>query len=158
MPLHIDTLIRPLRPAVQWENGGPLDVDRLRGAPVLVHFWSLSCGACKTQMEQVNEWARRYAGRLTVVGVHTPLSVEDMDHERVVDAIRALDVRHPVALDGDDGALADAYQVHVTPAYFLFDANGRLRQYHAGVEATDPVERAIERVVGEDIGEAHAHP
>lgn len=147
MPLHLDTLIRPLRPAVRWENSSPVDVDSLRGKPVLVHFWSLSCASCKAQMDDVNAWLHEYDDRLVIVGVHTPLSVEDMNEDRVVDAVRALELQHPIALDGDDGALADIYQVQMTPSYFLFDANGRLRLYHAGENATDPVHRALERLL-----------
>lgn len=148
MALHLDTLIRPLRPATRWENSGPIDVDSLRGRPVLVHFWSVSCRSCKAQMDQVNAWHNEFGDRLAFIGVHTPLSVEDMNDDRVLDAIHALELRHPVALDGDDGALADIYQVQLTPAYYLFDANGRLRLYFAGEEALEPVRRAIERVLG----------
>jgi thiol-disulfide isomerase/thioredoxin len=148
MPLRLDTQLRPLDAAVGWINSGPLSAEALRGRPTLVHFWALSCQSCKSQLPQLGQWQRQYGERLQIVSVHSPLRVTDLDPDRVVRAVHQLGLDHPVALDGDEGALADAYDVHLTPSYFLFDAEGRLRHYHAGVEAADPVARAIERLLG----------
>ncbi len=149
MPLRLRSSIPSLRDAVRWVNSSPVDVAKLRGRPVLVHFMSMSCMTCKEQLSDVREWARRYAGKLQLVGVHTPTQPQDADEERVEEAIRALELSHPVALDGEEGDLAEAYQVRFTPSYFLFDRNGELRHFHGGFEAVDPVERAIERVLAE---------
>ncbi|MGA9523887.1 MAG: redoxin domain-containing protein [Myxococcaceae bacterium] len=157
MPLRLHSSIPPLRDAVRWVNSSPVDVAKLRGRPVLVHFMSMSCTACKEQLPDVRAWARRYGGRLQLVGVHTPTQPQDADEERVEQAIRELQLSHPVALDNEEGDLADAYQVRFTPSYFLFDRNGELRHFHGGFEAVDPVARAIERVLAEtQAGETHA--
>jgi thiol-disulfide isomerase/thioredoxin len=136
-------------------NSRPIDVSTLGGKPVLVHFFALSCAACKEQLPWVYEWADRYSDRLTVIGVHTPVTAQDLDEDYVEKAIGELELEHPVALDGKDGALADAYQVQYTPSYFLFDEEGRLRLYHSGVDAAPAVMRALERVVN---GKEEAHP
>ncbi len=152
MPLRLYTSMPPLRPVHRWLNGGPVRESDLRGRPVLVHFWALSCAACKEQLPRVAELRGRFE-RLEVISVHTPLSVEDMNDDRVEDAVRAFELGFPVALDGDDGALADAYHVHLTPSYFVFDGQGRLRHYHAGPQALSPVERAIAHVLEDEVGE-----
>jgi thiol-disulfide isomerase/thioredoxin len=152
MPLRLHSPIPPLRDAVRWVNSSPIDVSKLRGRPVLIHFMSMSCLACKEQLSDVREWAGVYRGSLHLIGVHTPTQPEDLDEARVEQAIRDLGLSHPVALDGEEGELADAYQVRFTPSYFLFDANGKLRHFHGGADAVEPVTRAIERVLVESEG------
>jgi thiol-disulfide isomerase/thioredoxin len=154
----------PLRPAHRWLNDGPVDAGQLVRRPVLVHFWAQSSPLCREQLPRLAGWRARF-GDVAVVSVHTPLAVEDMDDDRVVDAVSAHGVTHPVALDGDDGALADAYQVYRTPAYFLFDDEGQLALYATGPEAMDLVERALERLMPrredrrrEEAGWPHPHP
>ncbi len=149
MPLRLHSPIPTLRDAVRWVNSSPVDVSKLRGRPVLVHFMSMSCHACKEQLPAVQEWARRYGGKLQLIGVHTPTQPQDEDEERVEASIQALGLTHPIALDAEDGELADLWQVRFTPSYFLFDAEGRLRHFHGGMEAVGPVTRAIERVLAE---------
>ncbi len=154
MPLRLDTLMPPLRPAHRWLNDDPVREAELRGHPVLVHFWALSCPTCKEQFPRLAEWQARYP-ELQVISVHTPLSVEDMNDEAVADAVAAFELSMPVALDGDDGALADAYHIQVLPAFFVFDAEGHLRLYHAGPDALEPVGRTLERLAHDAHPEEH---
>lgn len=159
MPLRYKTQMRTLRPAARWVNGEQPELEQLRGRPVLVHFWSLSAPASVEQMSSLREWIRRYAATLRVLGIHTPLEVGDMDHGKVADSLRQLGVEHPVALDGDDGALADAYDVRDSPAYFLFDAQLQLRNLRWGPGADRAMDRILAKVFPRvDAGEqAHQH-
>ncbi|HZA50876.1 MAG TPA: hypothetical protein VE549_09055 [Myxococcaceae bacterium] len=146
MPLRYKSQMRVLRPAAGWLNGTAPSPDELRGRPVLIHFWSLSVREAMGQISRPREWLRRFGGELQVYGVHTPLAVEDMDHPRVAAAVGELRMEHPTALDGDDGALADAYDVRELPAYFLFDSQLRLRNHRAGGRAADEMERILSRL------------
>ena len=153
MTLRLGTSAQPLRPAARWVNGPPKP-EELKGYALLMHFWSLSCKPCVAQLPRVEEWTRKYGDRLRVVSVHTPLEVDDMDHEKVLATARSYAMSHPLALDGDDGALADLYQVGRTPAYYLFDAEKKLRAFLAGDDAATQVESALERLLGEAGREA----
>jgi hypothetical protein len=146
MPARYKSQMRPLRPAPRWLNNGAIDVEDLRGKPVLVHFWSMSVPVAVKQIPRLQSWMRRYGRELQFISVHTPLAVADMDHSRVAAAVSELGLRNPVALDGDDGALADTYDVRDSPAYFLFDAQLRLRNHRAGRGATEAMERILVRV------------
>jgi len=157
MPLRLDTEFRELKPASRWVNGEPPPAAGLKGKPTVVHFWAMSCPACHLQLEHVVEWEERFGDRIHLISVHTPMSVSDMNEDKVEEMVRAHGLRHPVAIDSEDGALADIYDVRVLPSYFVFDAEGRLRHYHSGLEAILPVERAIERVLGQ-TSEAEAQP
>jgi thiol-disulfide isomerase/thioredoxin len=157
MPIRLNSPLRPLEPAAEWIGGGPVRVEALCGRPALIHFWAASCGACKEQLPQLREWSERYWGRLGVVSVHTPVHADDLDLAFVAEQARGLALPHPVVLDTKAGEIADAYDVHFTPSYFLFDRAGRLRHYQAGYGAAPGVMQALERLVG-GVGPEGAHP
>jgi AhpC/TSA family len=137
--------MRPLCPACHWVNGEAPDLEGLRGRPVLVLFWSTSDQVALRQISRIEQWIQRRGFPLEVVSVHTPLQVVDMDPNRVIAVIRENDIHHPVALDGDDGALADAYDVRDLPAYYHFDAELRLRKKREGTGAVAAMDRLMER-------------
>lgn len=62
--------------------------------------------------------------------------------------VRALALRHPIALD-QEGEAASAYQVDAVPTYFIYDRDRLLRYRHTGDQAEKPVERMIERILNE---------
>ena len=146
MPLRYKSHMRLLQPAARWLNGKAPDADALHGRAVMVHFWSLSVREAVAQLPRPREWLGRYAGELQVFGVHTPREVEDMDAGAVAAAVRELGLEYPIALDGDEGALAYAYDVRDLPAFFLFDSQLRLRNRREGTGAADEMERILGRV------------
>lgn len=154
MTLRVGTSVRPLRPAARWVNGPPSGEEGRR--PLLVHFWSLSCEPCLAQLPRVERWARELGDGLRVVSVHSPLEVSDMDHEKVIEILRRFTFTHPVALDGDDGALADIWDISTLPAYFVFGADQVLRAYFAGEAAADEVERALLAAMGQEVPRRHS--
>jgi hypothetical protein len=145
MPPRYKWQMRPLRPACTWVNGGPPELEGLRGRPVLLFFWSTSNQASLRQLSRLEQWVQRRGLTLEVMSVHTPLEVDDMDQRRVMSVIRDSEIHHPVALDGDDGALADAYDVRDLPAYFRFDAQLQLRNRKEGRRAVAVMDRLLAR-------------
>ncbi|MBX5480532.1 MAG: TlpA family protein disulfide reductase [Myxococcaceae bacterium] len=139
---------RPLRPAARWLNGPPTP-EELRDRALVIHFWSLSCQPCLEQLPRVKAWAKRNPELLKVISVHTPLELGDMEPERVVEEVRRVGIEHPLALDGDDGALADIYQVGRTPACFLFDGEKKLRAVQTGPGAAERLEPEIAELLEE---------
>lgn len=149
MSIRLRTPIKPIEPVIGWLNGGPVDVTRPGPPATLLHFWALSCGACKEQMPAVRRWVERFGPRgLRVVGIHIPLIPEDHDVAEVEERVRDLALRHPIALD-QEGIVAAAYEIRFVPSYFVYDQALLLRHRHAGYEAAAPTERAIERVLSE---------
>lgn len=149
MGLRLHTPIHPIEPVRGWLNGGPVDVTRPGPPATLIHFWGLSCPLCKEQMPTVRNWIERFGPRgLRVVGIHTPLTLDDQEEGRIERMVRALDLHHPIALD-PEGEVARVYQVDAVPTYFIYDAALLLRDRHTGRRAEKPVERMIERVLSE---------
>lgn len=150
--MRIGTAMPPLEGATEWVNGGPVATSDLVGQPALVHFWALSCHSCHTIMPAVVEWRQRYAPQgLRIVGVHQARSEADTDVEAIKRDIADLGVTHPVAID-NGFRIADAWENKFVPAFYVFDAAGKLAHFQAGDRGLRMIEQAIERVLGAAAG------
>jgi thiol-disulfide isomerase/thioredoxin len=119
------------------------------GHPTLVHFWAVSCGICKENMPRVNEWRDTRAGDgLRVVAVHMPRYEADTDVEAVREAISKFNITEPCAVDNEH-KLRDSFQNEqgFVPAYYLFDAQGKLKSFAAGERGLDMLSSALERIL-----------
>jgi len=122
--------------------------DDLRGRPVLVHFWAVSCHLCHEQMPALRALEERFAPRgVAFVAIHMPRQESDTSLPAIVEAVRDLGMREPVAVDGDH-ALGDRFETGgIWPMYFLFDAEGKLRSRSGGAAGLGVVEGALDRLV-----------
>ena len=118
--------------ATAWLNSSPLTGADLRGKTVVVDFWTYTCVNWLRTLPYVRAWADKYADRgLVVIGVHTPEFSFEKDAANVQRAVRAMDIRYPVAIDSDY-AIWQAFDNHYWPALYLADAHGHLRHHHFG--------------------------
>jgi thiol-disulfide isomerase/thioredoxin len=99
-------------------NDGWLDIARLRGAPVLVHFWGSWCPICRLMDGTV----ARIAEDHTVVSV----ALQSGSAPEVRTYLEQNGLALPVVLD-PDGRLARDWGVTGVPASFVLDAEGRIR-------------------------------
>ena len=140
----------PLEGATQWFNAtGAAATAEAKGHPTLVHFWSVSCGMCKENLPRVAEWREeRAAEGLRVVAVHMPRYETDTDVEAVREAVAAYNITEPCAVDNEH-RLRDAFQNDhgYVPAYYLFDAEGKLRGFAAGEFGVKVIAPALDRVL-----------
>src|SRR5260221_14561201 len=81
MPMRIGTPMPSLEGATEWFNGSAEEaLKETEGHPVLVHFWSLSCGMCKENLPRVAEWREQYrAAGLRLIAIHMPRYPADTD-------------------------------------------------------------------------------
>jgi len=85
-----------------WLNSPPLGAADLQGKIVLVDFWTYTCINWLRTLAYVRAWAEKYQDqRLVVVGVHTPEFPFERDVGNVREAVKALAVGYPVALDSE---------------------------------------------------------
>jgi thiol-disulfide isomerase/thioredoxin len=140
-----------LEGATEWMNAtGAHAAHEVEGHPTLVHFWSVSCGVCKENLPRVAQWREeRGAQGLRVVAVHMPRYEADADTELVRDAVTEYDITEPCAVDNEH-KLRDAFQNEqgYVPAYYLFDAEGKLRCFAAGERGFSMVAASLERILG----------
>jgi hypothetical protein len=111
---------------------------------------------CKENLPRVAEWRdARAAEGLKVVAVHMPRYESDTDAEAVRDAVTTCGITEPCAVDNEH-RLRDAFQNEqgYVPAYYLFDAEGKLRCFAAGERGLDMLKSALERVLTEEQSKA----
>ena len=150
MAMRIGTEIPSLQGATNWLTGSATEaLDEAKGHPTLVHFWSLSCGICKENLPRVAEWRdeKKELG-LRVIAVHMPRFPADTDIDAVRAAAAQYDIVEPCAIDNEH-KLRDAFQNDhgYVPAYYLFDANGKLKGFAAGERGLSLIAPTIERVL-----------
>ena len=150
MPMRIGTLMPKLDGATEWFNGTQAHAEaEAQGHPTLVHFWSVSCGVCKENLPRVAQWRDENKEQgLRVIAIHMPRYEADTDVETVRDLIAEHHISEPVGVDNEH-KLRDAFQNDqgYVPAYYLFDAEGKLKSFAAGERGLDMLKSAIERLL-----------
>ncbi len=147
--MKMGTEFPPLEGATEWINGSPEGYEILtNGKPTLVHFWSVSCGICKTNMPKIAAWRDEQKENLNVVSVHMPRYEADRDLNDVRADVEKYNITEPVAIDNLH-KVKDAFQNEqgFVPAYYLFDGTGKLRNFAAGERGFGMLKAALERLI-----------
>jgi thiol-disulfide isomerase/thioredoxin len=135
--------------ATGWLNSSPLTPAELRGKVVLVDFWTYTCINWLRTLAFVRAWAAKYRDRgLVVIGVHTPEFPFEREVDNVREAVAAMRVEYPLALDSDYGVWS-AFANRYWPAVYLADAEGRIRYHHFGEGDYDEGEWMIQQLLRE---------
>jgi len=137
-----------LEGATQWISGSVAEVlQETEGHPVLVHFWSLSCGMCKENLPRFSEWREKYSG-LRMVAIHMPRYPTDTDVNAVREAVAQYEITGPGAIDNEH-KLRDAFgnENGYVPAYYLFDDQHKLKSFAAGEYGVKVIGPALERML-----------
>ncbi|ANX10860.1 thiol-disulfide oxidoreductase [Fictibacillus arsenicus] len=132
--------------ATEWINGEVSKSDLVGDKPTLIHFWSVSCGLCKEAMPSINQFRDDYKDELNVIAVHMPRSEKDLDIAQIKEVAAEHDITQPIFVDNNH-ALTDAFENEYVPAYYVFDAEGKLRHYQAGGDGMKMLTKRVNRVL-----------
>jgi thiol-disulfide isomerase/thioredoxin len=138
-----------LNGAAEWINGEVTKNELVGNKPTLIHFWSVSCGLCKEAMPNINQFRDDYKDELNVVAVHMPRSESDLDIDAVKETAKEHDITQPIFVDNDH-TLTDAFENQYVPAYYVFDAEGKLRHFQAGGDGMKMLTKRVNRVLGKE--------
>jgi len=139
--------LNALRRASTWINSPPLSANALRGKVVVVNVCTYTCINWLRSLPYVRAWAQKYRGSgLVVVGVHTPEFPFEHDLDNVRQALSAMGVAYPVAVD-NDYAVWKGLDNNYWPATYVFDARGALRHQQFGEGEYEGIERAIQQLL-----------
>lgn len=114
---------KPLEPITLKEiNGQPLALsEHLGKRPIYLKFWATWCSTCREQMPHFEKIAKQYANKMAVIAVNTGINDDIDDVKNYLDTIK---LTMPVVRD--DGRLANALELTVTPQHVLIDKQGHV--------------------------------
>lgn len=121
-------------PALQLKDmeGKTVDLRKLRGRWVLVHFWATWCGPCRKEMPTLQAMrAQIPAAQLELILVNTAETDEQ------VFAFLPTVAPDLNSFMDYDGAATDRWQPRGLPSSFFIDPQGRLRYLALGGRAWD---------------------
>lgn len=137
---------------LSWFNvQSPPTVESLRGKMVLIDFWTLGCINCQHIVPDLKRLEEEFADSLVVVGVHSGKYATEHSDESVIEAVRRMDIEHPVAND-PDFAFWEAYQARAWPTLVLIDPAGNVVGSHAGEGVYGVFQPILEALEGEFEG------
>jgi thiol-disulfide isomerase/thioredoxin len=134
--------------ATEWIHSPPLTAATLAGKVVLIDFCTYTCINWLRTLPHVRAWARKYAGRLVVIGVHTPEFTFERDPQNVRRAVQQMRIDYPVAIDNDH-AIWRAFSNNYWPALYLTDTRGRVRHHRFGEGEYQQSELVMQRLLAE---------
>ena len=133
---------------MSWVNVATLRMDQQAGRPVLIEFWDFCRANSLRTLPYLRAWHERYepAG-LRVIGVHSAGFEPSRDPEAVKAAVARLEIPYAVAIDSDHEVWRE-YDNLGWPARYLWNAEGRLFEYHYGEGGYADTELAIQELLG----------
>jgi thiol-disulfide isomerase/thioredoxin len=138
-----------LNGALEWFNSKPLTPQSLRGNVVVIDFWTYTCVNWSRTLPYVRAWYEKYrADGLVVIGVHTPEFSFEKNLSNIREAIHAMHIDYPVAVDSEY-AIWNAFHNQYWPALYIVDADGTIRYHHFGEGAYAESEQVIQRLLVE---------
>jgi hypothetical protein len=149
MRAPVDTIAAPLFPTnLPWVNAAkPLSTIQ-RGKPMLVEFWDFCRPNSIRTLPYIKAWHERYGpDGLRVISVHSPGFDASRERHAVEQAVRRLNISHPVLIDSDLEVWRD-YENEGWPVRYLFDGRARLFEYHYGEGGYEQTELAIQELLG----------
>ncbi len=126
-------------------DGKPLKLSELRGKVVLLDFFADWCPHCVAMYPHEQTLVKQYAGRpFALVGVNG----DSFDTLRQI--IGSGKVSWRCWNDGQNGPIAQQWQIGTVPTLFLLDARGVIRQIFLGRPMPEQqLDEAIEKLVAE---------
>jgi len=130
-----DAPVVPEFAADSWPDGTPIDVDELRGSPVLLAGWATWCVPCERELPMLDAFADTETSEgIEIVAVNVDRAdVSDADLASMLDR---LDVDLPVWRDVDQSFLA-SYEGAMMPYSVLLDRDGAVADTWTGSLDTD---------------------
>lgn len=107
-------------------DGSTVELDELRGKPVILNFWATWCVYCAEEMRYFNAVAKQSADEITVVAIDV-----GQDASKVKQYFGDYEISFTVALD-EDSHVASMYAVRYFPTTFFIDSEGVIRNRKIG--------------------------
>ena len=121
---------------------GRLDLDELRGRPVVINFWASWCIPCRDEAPILNASARAHAGDVVFLGIN----VQDLRGDALAFS-REFDTPYVSVRDRGNRTYEDYGLTGVPETYYL-DARGRIVAHALGAISRTSLEQGIAQAIG----------
>ena len=122
--------------------GGHVDLESYRGRPVLLVFWTTSCGICRRELPLLSRMAPELRNKgIGVVAIHLGGGGD------VLDYTRSNNIKLTSLVDAE-GAVGRAYHVSGVPKLVLIGADGKIKRTNAGMAGEAVLRDWIDAVSG----------
>ncbi|MCE9687747.1 redoxin domain-containing protein [Shewanella sp. AS16] len=150
-----ESLVGTPAPQMQLQtlDGRTLDLAELYGTkPVYIKFWATWCVPCREQMPGFEDIYKQYGDKIQVIAVNTGISDSV---KSVTEFSKKMGLTMPITID--DGKLARAFHLRVTPQHLLIDKNGKFAYF--GHRDDAEFHQALDKVIAEKAsGKPLANP
>lgn len=124
-------------------DGQKIDLAKFYGKkPVYLKFWATWCVPCRLQMPHFENVQRTMGGDMEVIAVDAGFNET---RDAVVQYRQTMGLNMPVAID--DGRLADAFHLRITPQHIVIGRDGRV--LYVGQLADAKLDRALAQATAE---------
>jgi thiol-disulfide isomerase/thioredoxin len=124
------------------EPGARLDLESLKGHPVVLDFWATWCGPCRMEAPILDRVAQRYKDRgLVVVGVNTADAAG-----RAAPMAAKMHLSYPIVFDAAKD-VGDAYGVESLPTLVVIGRDGQVKAVRTGLVDEASLEALIAKAL-----------
>ena len=110
-------------------DGSIIELQQLRGKPVLVTFWATSCIGCVREMPNLMALYDELSGDgFEIIGIAMPYDPPN----QVVNMIAEREIPYPIAIDIEGNAILAFGDVFATPTSFLIAPDGTIAKHTVG--------------------------
>jgi cytochrome c biogenesis protein CcmG, thiol:disulfide interchange protein DsbE len=123
------------------DGDGQVSLAAFAGKPRLVNFWASWCGPCRDEAPLLQNVARKYRGRLVVVGV----DYQDFSGD-ARKFVRAFGLTYPIGRDRN-GSLLARWGVSAAPESFFIDRTGHVVAHVPGSVTKETLAAGIRKAL-----------
>ena len=141
----------PAIKVVKWAKGTPVATFE-KGKTYVVEFWATWCGPCKQTIPHLSELAKKFAGKVTFVGVdsfeHDPSEASYVPKVEKFVKDFGDKMSYNVAIDGKDGIMGKTWMMAAQqpgiPTAFVIDGTGKVAWIGHPMALDEPLGKIVD--------------
>ena len=108
-------------------QGNKAELKQWQGKPILLSFWSASCGVCIAELKELEKLEQQYPNQLQIIALN--IDNETADTQATVNKrqIKLTVLKDQMKITGE------RYQIIGTPTSFFIDSEGKIRYKFEGL-------------------------